>query len=32
MSHMLLGRSFALPLALVAAFPRLSGCLGSNKQ
>jgi len=28
MSHLLLGRSFNLPLGLVAAFPRLSGCLG----
>jgi len=27
MSHLLLGRSFPLPLGLVAAFPRLSGCL-----
>jgi len=28
-SHLLLGRSFTLPLGLVAAFPRLSGCLGA---
>ncbi|MEW6659742.1 MAG: DUF72 domain-containing protein [Thermodesulfobacteriota bacterium] len=28
MSQMLLGRSFTLPLGLVASFPRLSGCLG----
>jgi uncharacterized protein YecE (DUF72 family) len=34
MSHLLLGRSFTLPLSLLAAFPRLSGCLGtvSRKQ
>ncbi|MHB8069394.1 MAG: DUF72 domain-containing protein [Desulfobaccales bacterium] len=32
MSHLLLGRSFTLPLGLMAAFPRLSGCLGSSKQ
>lgn len=28
MSRMLLGRTFNLPPALVAAFPRLAGCLG----
>jgi len=32
MSHLLLGRTFTLPPNLVAAFPRLSGCLGSSKQ
>ena len=30
MSHLLSGRSFNLPLSLLAAFPRLSGCLGSS--
>ena len=30
MSHLLQGRSFNLPLSLLAAFPRLSGCLGSS--
>ena len=32
MSHLLLGRTFNLPLSLLAAFPRLAGCLGSSKQ
>ncbi len=32
MSHLLLSRSFTLPLGLVAAFPRLSGCLGNSNQ
>jgi uncharacterized protein YecE (DUF72 family) len=29
MAHLLLGRTFNLPLSLLAAFPRLSGCLGN---
>jgi len=32
MSRLLLGRTFNLPLGLLAAFPRLSGCLGSSIQ
>jgi uncharacterized protein YecE (DUF72 family) len=32
MSRLLLERSFALPLPLLAAFPRLAGCLGSSEQ
>jgi uncharacterized protein YecE (DUF72 family) len=32
MSHLLLGRPFTLPLSLLAAFPRLTGCLGKSKQ
>jgi len=29
MSHLLQGRTFTLPSSLLAAFPRLSGCLGT---
>jgi uncharacterized protein YecE (DUF72 family) len=32
MSHLLLGRSFTLPLSLLTAFPRLSVCLENSKQ